>query len=229
MKIRMIVIGLFLAVSMVFAQEANTADEPVLFSFEQMFYAYFNKTKKTPSADETELYIAAVFPEEYEQYWRRNDEFGKRRVSQQADQKMKAGIAAFDPRVLYGVASKVDLGEYDFKKEGFPLDGYNDSVEVGPYRFDVLLVFSNNDNFNFFKINPDAADAFLKSRLNWTGSANRDIVMIIHFKVGELNKTFNDLVKRRQYFARPFLHGVIEKVEVYDKYNEIVVGELTKK
>ena len=228
MKKYLIGIGLLLALDLAFAQEKNTAAEPVPFSFEQMFYAYFNKTKKTPSADETELYIAAVFEEEYEQYWRRNDEFGKRRVLQQADQRMKAGIAAFDPKVLYVVAEEVLLEEYDFKKEGFPIESYSDSVEVGPRRFDVLLVFSNSDNFNFFKIDPDAADAFLKSRHNWTGSPNRDIVMIIHFKIGDLNKAFDDLVKRRQYFARPFLHGIIEKVEVYDEYNEIVVGELTK-
>ena len=230
MKTWLIGIVLLLTSSLIFAQETGSPDDPIPFSFEQAFYAYFNKTKKTPSADDTETFIKEVYEDEYQQYWYRNDEFGKRKVLQKAEPQIKNGIAQFNSKAWYVTAKEIKLDEYDFTKEGFPITYYSGAVSVGNNNFDALMVFSNSDNFQFLKMTPDAADAFLKSRRNWSGSANRDIIMIIYFKVADLNKAFDDLYKKRKYFAGFLpLHGIIEKVEVYDKYNEVVVGELTKK
>jgi hypothetical protein len=221
---------LVIAATFAYAQDEGTIDNPVVFSFEQMFYAYFNKTKKTPTDYNTQEFISNVYEDEYRQYWGRNDEFGKRRVLQEVTPKIKDGIANFDSKLVYLAAREISIGEYDFDKEGFPIGYYSGAVDLGDNAFNVLMVFSNSDNFQFFKIAPEKADAFLKSRINWTGRPNRDIIMLFYFKVAEINKAFDDLYKKRGYNAGFLpLHGIIEKVEVYDKYNDVIVGELTKK
>jgi hypothetical protein len=230
MKALWTAVAMFLTAGLVPAQESGNPNDPVPFSFEQAFYAYFNKTNKTPDADDTEVFISEVHEDEYRQYWRSNDEFGKRKFLQQVEPQIKNGISQFDSKALYLAAREIRLDEYNFDKEGFPISYYSGAANIGPDRFDVLVVFSNSDDFQFMKMSPDDAETFLKSRRNWTGSANRDVIMVFYFKVADLNKAFDDLCKKRQY-NRGFLlmHGIIEKVEVYDKYNDVVVGELTKK
>jgi hypothetical protein len=230
MKILWAGLALLLTAGLAFAQESGSPNEPVVFGFEEAFYAYFNKTKKTPGTDDIETFIREVHEDEYQQYWRTNDEFGKRKVLQQVEPQIKEGIARFDTKATYITIREINLDEYDFNKEGFPIASYSGAAGAGNRSFDVLMVFSNSDDFQFMKMAPDDADTFLKSRRNWTGSANRDVIMVFYFKVADLNKSFDDLLKKRRYNSGfLFLHGVIEKVEVYDQYNDVVVGVLGKK
>jgi hypothetical protein len=207
-------------------------DEPELFEFEQAFYAYFNKTKTTPKDDDIEMFILRMYEDEYDAHWRSN-EFEKRKLLQKVDPQIKDGIVKFNSGILYFIGGRNQIGDYDFSKEGFPIDTSSyDSVNLGRVarvggRMSYLLVFPNIDNFNFFKMDPEKAEAFLKSRTDRSGRPIREIILFFVFKVGENNeKRFTDYINK--YFDNYFINGVIQRVEVWDGINSVKIGELVK-
>jgi hypothetical protein len=224
---------LYAVLFFVVAGFVHSDDEPELFSFDQSFFAYFNKTKTTPKDGNIEAFIAAMYEDEYRVHWR-NNEFEKRKLLQKADPQIKDGIAKFNSSTLYAIGGKYRIDDYDFKKEGFPMDSYPsyDSVTLGRAsyedRINFLLVFPNIDNFNFLKMDPEKAEAFLSSRTDWSGSPVRDIILIFVFKVGDNDKRFTDYIKSKKYFEFCFINGVIQRVEVWDPINSVKIGELVK-
>jgi hypothetical protein len=212
----------------------HSGDEPEMFTFEHSFYAYFNKTKTTPKDNNIEAFIARMYENEYREHWRSN-EFEKRRLIQKAEPQIKDGIAKFNSGTLFMVGGRYQLGDYDFKKEGFPMDSYPPYISAnfgrastGLGRDALVLVLSNVSNFNFLKMDPEKAEAFLSSHTDSSGMPDRDIILIFVFKVGENNdKRFTDYTNQ-SLDRHQFINGVIQRVEVWAEIDDVKIGELVR-
>jgi hypothetical protein len=214
------------------------------FSYRAAFFSYFKKRGIAVAEKNTEYYIQNIYYDEYRQGW--DNDFEKRRLMQRATQEIKEGLDNYDGGKVYFAIEGAQIERYDFEKGGFVMsdntpyystdigaagDGRANVGAFGDGRFNLVAVFPNvMENYNFLKIDEDTAEAFLKSRTNWSGSIDMRVNVIITFRVGEFgDRVFTDFVRREKFFENYLINCVVQKVELYDSNSESVIGELTKR
>ena len=189
--------------------------EEVSLSYKHMFYAYFNGMKKTPDDTEIDAYIENVYPNEYHNY--RNNEFEWRKLRQEKAQELNSGIANFSYDTLFVVLSEPKFGEYNFDKEGF-------TIEIGnKLSFNLMfnrrynsfnLILTNIKEFNLMKIEPDNANALIKSRTRLLGDVDRSVRIKIYFKFSDFTQeVFTSLIKELNGYN---IHGKVELIDAID-------------
>jgi len=214
----------FLGIGCLFGQE-----EPVSLTAEQLFYAYFHNTGKTPADNEINGFIAAVYPTEYRNSV--NNEFSWRRLRQTAIDQLNTGIKNFNNDTLFYLQTNSEYNSYDFDHGGFPVI-LNNSLEFNLSSDYYTLLLTNNHQFTMLKLNDDSAEELLKRSAGYFGYVDRSLILIIVFKFSDFSsEDFRKFTANRNGY---YLHGLIKSVYVHKSINAFdgtswYVGELSGK
>lgn len=135
----------------------------------------------------------------------------------------------------YFLSFLVNIDEYDFANNGFPVT-IHDYTSIPFYSKDdgfdsslpgVRIFFKDFPKYNFLPINSDVANKLIKSKKNGKGNIDRSLTLRIHFTVLPMKSDdYNSAIRYNSENEGPLLVGTIKKIDVFN--NEIKVGELVK-
>lgn len=130
----------------------------------------------------------------------------------------------------------IEFGDYDFSKEGFPLNNlmstkhwlqYTGKNVVRPYGGDLHLVFENANNMHLLSMAKDEAKMFLQKRKS--GSyVNRKLTAKYYFKILSIDTPYDEIIgcsyskgdNRSCNSLKPKVTSLIEKIEIIDEKNK---------
>lgn len=107
---------------------------------------------------------------------------------------------------------EIDLGNYDFNLNGFPMlwndnsmgvQILSDSWNMSPEDInknnvsltDLRLSFTNKNDFSLLPLNKDKANLFVKHRKDSRGNIDRKVYMFVHFKLKNIEDINNSEIK----------------------------------
>lgn len=208
------------------------------------YYIYL-KGSNTKITEEEYLNYAKTFESElYNKY--SNDEFEWDEQFSLIKQKLDENIKDADFESEYVLATSVEIGDYDFTNEGFPVSigegtffplgtvhNWYDASKSSLFRKEIAFKLDSFETYNFFSMPKAEAKAFLQGRKSSGGYINRKVTLQITYKIADFNskeyKNFKDLALSNNYLP---IVGTIKKIEVFDASNSRNVkklGELVKK
>jgi len=220
-KVMLFTLFLFVALSVnVFGDEG----EPFFYAYG--FFSHFNGTRTNPTDEVLEIFIRQFFPDEYNRN-RRNDFEWPRLRTRVQEEIRQGGIDVNSGNTLFKIGLNIDLLDYNFSEEGFQIPQISNSLVVGSGSnlLNVALFIENLDKYNFFKIEPDRASAFLESRnnrFNWASHRlpfTKKVHLIVYFKINAYSSSFyteNARTYGRNYYVVP---AIIERIEVWDEFD----------
>lgn len=225
----LLVLLTFLFVGLGFAQEKILDANSGVF-----LYLKGSNTKLTE--EDYLVYAQEFHSETYRKY--SNDEFEWHDQFNIIKQKLDEEIANADFDSTYVVVTSVDLEDYDFTNEGFPVsigegtfiplgrnDGYKSFKSIFYNR--TALGLHNFHRYNFFKFAKDDAKAFLQGRKNSRGEVNRKVTLQITYKIASYDsseyKSFANWALSNKYLP---VVGIIQSIEVYDAANKNKVKKI---
>lgn len=190
------------------------------FSWDNLLLA---DAKLTPNFD-YEVYVDSYMKLYREPIWKRykNDEFELEDKRQETIQIMKDRFDQFDLDQEFFIHSFIKFGEYNFKKEEFPLEGFSATSHFSesrkryisnnafPYAYKVF--FKNYDIVKNLEMDKDSAKVFLQSKKKHSGYVDRKLPVQIKFKVeersgvGELRAKVTEVILYESKDASSILH-----------------------
>lgn len=200
---------------------------------ESAFYLYLKGSKTELSEDEKLDYAKIVESDTYNKY--KNDEFEWDEKFSAIKNKLADKINSTDLNAVYTIVTSVEIGDYNFEKEGFPV-AINEGVYFPFERFSGLWSYGISEKsilykqsafkldgfekYNFIAMPKAEAKKFLQGRKNSWGDVNRNVTLQITYKIAPFDskeyKNFANLAKQNDYLP---IVGSIENIEVYDVTN----------
>ncbi|OFX18842.1 MAG: hypothetical protein A2033_06575 [Bacteroidetes bacterium GWA2_31_9] len=184
---------------------------------EKMTFNNFIKLSSSDIDKNKEEYLYRFLHETYKK--NQNDEFEYNSDLQTAKTILKKNIEEIDTSTIYSIYTKLSFQEYNFEKEGFPLEGDTLVLKVvepimrifahskSDYN-NIVLAFSNFRKFKFININKDDAKKLIIRRKDNLGKINRDVYAKIFFKLKGAN--YSDKTPQRA------LIGDLIKIDLYE-------------
>ncbi len=236
MKKLMSVLAILLSMGALFAQ-------PKQMDTETAFYLYLKGSKTTLSAEEELNYAKVLATSIYDAY--HNDEFEWQEKFSEIKASLKEKTSSADLEGSYTMVTKVNLEDYDFEKQGFPIiigEGtffpldrfpkfyYASSNSILEKR--IALKLDGFEEYGFLAMAQNDAKVFLQGRKDRYGNVDRSVTLQITFTIATFDskeyKAFAPLALSNNYLP---LVGIIEKIEVYDTSDSKKIkdlGELIK-
>ena len=148
-------------------------------------------------------------------------------------EELNKGLASYnDDNILYRSVTDVEVEEYDFDKNGFPVsisDNAYLSIVSARHRgapkgskmmTDVGLKFPNFGEYNFLVMDSEKANSFIKSRSRQNNAVlgariDRNVNIHIYFKIAPFDMPEYISFAQRSSKIYPVM-GIIDRIEVFD-------------
>ena len=192
---------------------------PYDFNWDNLLHA----DAKLTSNFDYEVFVDSYMKMYREPIWKRykDDEFELEDKRQETIQIMKEKFEQFDLEQEFFIHTYVTFGEYNFKKEEFPIEGFTAtshftesrkryiSNNAFPYAYKVF--FKNYDIVKNLDMDKETAKQFLQSKKKQSGYVNRKLPVQIKFKIqeksgtGELRAKITEVILYKSKEARSVL------------------------
>lgn len=212
------------------AEEEKPSDAEIPLSPLSAFYIYLNLSD-TKITDEMYLdYAKTVEKETYEKY--KNDEFEWHDKFEEIKANFNKNVETANVDGKFIIMTTVEIGDYDFTKEGYPFTINKDVFFPMPnvveetrryniaktalFRTDIALKLKDLEKYNFLPMPKDQAKTFLQARKSSSGYINRKVSIVCHYEISDFNsKEYKDFEKicGKKYLP---LMGTISSAEIYD-------------
>ncbi len=157
----------------------------------------------------------------------RHDEFELEAKRKETIELMKRAVSSFNLKEEFVVRTSLNFGNYDFRNETFPLDGYSEShyfyashYPHGSFPSNIKVFMKNVNSVRQFGLSNAKARDFLQTRKDRNGRIDRRVYLVLHLRITGI-KTEPDQ-----------LQAEITKAWLYDKPNwtqEIAKFDFTQK
>jgi ABC-type glycerol-3-phosphate transport system substrate-binding protein len=212
---------------------------PSIANHENLFYSYFRGTNRELTNEIITNFIRDYSPAEYRN--NHQNEFAWRDIINRSRTQISSRIANVNLSTEYYFDMTINLPNYDFDREGFPVrisdsylcfnrDGFsfgpptvNIFSDVGPYSRHIILFLGNISSYDIYKLNSVAANAFLRSRTR-NGNVDRRVTLRVYFEINNFSPNTAGILIAQTNFT---VAGQITRIEVYDGQNRI--GELSRR
>ena len=228
---KLMCITLLFAVSMFAGLGSLFSQETIGLQYDHLFYAYFRGMGITPNDEAINSYIQNINSNEYQRF--RNNEFEWRRLRQEGERNLIAGIQNMDFNTIFTTVSMARFGNYDFDKEGFSFNIRNTlQVQVlnGNNWLWFTIIVTNIRDYNLLRMNSSEASRFIEQR-TIHGEVNRNVLLNIHFRFSDFsNNEFASIANDNLYAnggRNRYLHGRIVHIDVYNEDGTVKIGEIT--
>jgi hypothetical protein len=201
-----------------------------MFTYLDCLYSFLKGTSTDLTDNDIEGYIRDYHNDIYRQY--RNNEFEWYDKLEQYRTELNSKMASQDLNMDYVIVTNIEFGDYNFTQSGFPVrisEGtfFPISDNNRRYLLQGALFLIDFYKYNFFAMERSNASAFIASRTNSGGMVNRQIRLMIYFKLA--NFTSREYINiqaetDKNYFP---VAGNISRIEVYD--NTIKISDLVMK
>jgi hypothetical protein len=222
---------LFVTVFTLFGYFLSAQATGKVITYLDCLYSYIKGTSMELSNSFVTAYIRDFYYDVYRQY--SNNEFEWYDKLEQYKTELSQKSANQDLNVPYVIVTGVNFGNYDFNRNGFPV-----TIEEGTF---FPLVHTNNImylnriglfladfyKYNFFLMDSNASNDFVRSRTAAGGSVNREVRLIIYFNI--MNFSSPEYINISSGMNRNYIPvgGTINRIEVYD--NTIKISDLVMK
>ncbi len=167
------------------------------YSWENLVWAHIYHNQETIILNDYIDELMEVFrPTVWKKY--KNDEFELEEKRQESRELFEKRLASYDQRSTYKINTVWSLGQYDFGKEAFPIEGLTPSsyYSTGAHRFykfplTYKVFFSNTALVGDCPMAKDAASAFTKRRKSGDGSVNRKVNVSLRFVIEDVEGSFD--------------------------------------
>jgi hypothetical protein len=215
--------------------------EEIQISTKEAFFIHYKGNKTQPSPSELELYISTFYPDEYTKY--KQNEFEWKKLQEKILGEINQEINNLKQEAIFIIEINAVVGNYDFKKEGFPIylsrdfasygwetSSYGNTIYVdiggsagtfGGLR--VALYLKDFDKYKFAKVSPDEAKAFLDNRNNLYSEYGlkfelyRSVTLVAYFKLGNFTSSeYKGYLKAIPGYYTHAIPGIIDHIEIWD-------------
>jgi hypothetical protein len=188
-------------------------------------FSYFKGTRSELSDDLITSYIRDYYGDVYRQY--SNNEFEWHDKIEQYREEFAEKAAAQNLDTAYVIAAGVEFGNYDFDKNGFPVNisagtffPLTSNERISLNRVGLFLL--DFHKYNFFSMERNEANTFIRSRTESSGTVSRDVRLVIYFKLADFSSSdylnISTSMDRSRYYP---VVGIINRIEVYDNTKKI--------
>lgn len=130
----------------------------------------------------------------------RNDEFELQDKRDETVKMMKERISSFPLNEEFVVYTSFDFGDYDFKKQVFPLDSLTETTyfpefrgNSGSFPYTYKVFFKNTAKIGNINMAKDDARNFLKKRKDRYGDVDRSVNAKLQFRITKLKNGRDEL------------------------------------
>jgi len=222
-------------VLLLFVSSFSFAQNPVRVIYDHLFYSYMKGTNTELTNQFITNFVRDYHPDVY------RDNFGNdflwHDVLTKYRNEITTSITNINLTAEYFFNTGMDLGNYDFDKDGFSVRiapnvfiPYNSTEERPGNLFYYLPVstlhFTNFSEYNLLKMSRDDGNAFLRSRTN-NNVTNRRVSLRVYFTINDFaSSEYVNLIRLLNPASNLIVLGTVYKVEVYDGTR--LIGELSK-
>jgi hypothetical protein len=176
-------------------------------------YIYHAKISGNPIDDYKKEYLYRFKRELYLQT--HEDEFDYQKSLNIAKNEMQQTIDNFDFNQEFSVLTRMQVGNYDFDKNGFPLSEEQMVLSLVDMNIfldykSVDIFFPNYPEFTFVQVDSELANSFVKRRKDNNGNVNRTVFLLINFNLIEKGENIDQELKGN------IILGEIKSIEFYD-------------
>lgn len=227
--------------------KVEESSQPISLTNELALYAFLKGT----NADLSDEYLPYAQVMEYDVYQKyHNDPFDWEEKFAQCKKNFDEKVANINLDQEYAIMTTIEFGDYDFENQGYKV-----KIDDGTYfpmnsvfsKFGTYSAYPGDDSYfvnklglkiqdlskyNFIPMEKEAAKTFLQSRKSSYGNINKQITIMIKYKLADFNsKEYNDFAALIANEGKIPLVGIIQdSIEVYDaNKNYQKLGELTIK
>jgi hypothetical protein len=189
------------------------------------FYSFLRGTNAELTDDLVTRYIRDYHNNIYRQH--HNNEFEWHGKIEEYRKELSQKISAQSLDIAYAIVTNVEFNNYDFDKDGFPVNISEgtffplDSKER-TYLNRIGLYLIDLSNYNFFAMERNDANMFIKNRTSNSGRVDRQVRLLIYFKLADFASAdylnISTLMDKNRYYP---LAGIISRIEVYDDTKKI--------